>query len=64
MLIVKRPRKLVSIAHAYSLALSRRLANEMARVGQGEWEVTAVAPTLFYENYRPVPLRIAPDEAC
>jgi glycosyltransferase involved in cell wall biosynthesis len=64
MLIVKRPRRLVSIAHAYSVSMSRRLANEMARAGAGEWEVTAVAPTLFYENYRPVPLEIAAGESC
>lgn len=64
MLIVKRPRRLVSIAHAYCVSLSRRLANEMARASHGEWEVTAVAPTLFYENYRAVPLEIAAGEQC
>jgi glycosyltransferase involved in cell wall biosynthesis len=61
---VKRPRRLLSVAHAYSVSLSRRLANEMARAGGGEWEVTAIAPPLFYENYRPVRLELAPDEPC
>jgi glycosyltransferase involved in cell wall biosynthesis len=58
----KRPRRLLTIAHAYSVTLSRRLANEMARAGRGLWEVTAVAPLVFYENYRPVLLTPAPDE--
>ncbi len=60
----RRPRRLLSIAHAYSVSLSRRLANEMARAGEGRWEVTAVAPNLFYENYRPVRLNIERDEVC
>ncbi len=64
MIVVKRPRRLVSIAHSYCVSLSRRLANEMARVSAGEWEVTAIAPTLFYENFRPVPLEVSADEPC
>jgi glycosyltransferase involved in cell wall biosynthesis len=60
----RRPRRLLSIAHAYSVTLSRRLANEMARVSNGQWEVTAAAPSVFYENYRPVRLDLQPDEAC
>ena len=38
-----RPLKLVSIAHSYVVALNRRLAHELAKVGEGRWEVTAVA---------------------
>ena len=56
-------RKLVSIAHSYCVALNRRLAHEMARVGQGRWEVTAVAPSFFQGDLRPVYLEDFPDEA-
>ena len=36
----------------------------MARVGNGRWEVTAVAPTSAYENLRDVPLEVSSDELC
>lgn len=61
-----RPYRLLSIAHSYVVTLNRRLANEMARVGAGKWEVTAIAPTYFHggRDLRPVTLRALKDEAC
>jgi glycosyltransferase involved in cell wall biosynthesis len=57
-------RRLLTIAHSYCVALNRRLANEMARVGAGEWEVTAVAPSFFHGDLRSVPLERIEGEAC
>lgn len=52
----RQSRKLISIAHSYCVALNRRLAHEMARAGDGRWEVTAAAPQFFHGDLRPVPL--------
>ena len=56
----RRPRRLITIGHSYCVALNRRLAHEMARVGGGGWEVTAVAPAYFHGDLRPVPLEPDP----
>jgi glycosyltransferase involved in cell wall biosynthesis len=53
---MSRPRKLVTIAHSYVVALNRRLAHEMARAGAGRWEVTAVAPRFVHGDLRPIAL--------
>ncbi|HKO97114.1 MAG TPA: glycosyltransferase family 4 protein [Pyrinomonadaceae bacterium] len=58
-----RPRKILTISHSYCVALNRRLAHEMARVGQGNWEVTAVAPSFFQGDLRPIALEDFPGEA-
>ncbi|HEY9873150.1 MAG TPA: glycosyltransferase family 4 protein [Candidatus Obscuribacterales bacterium] len=58
------PRKLLSIAHSYGVALNRRLVNEIARIGKGEWEVTAVAPAFLVGDLRPIPLETDPNEIC
>lgn len=60
---VARPRRVLSIAHSYSVALNRRLAHEMALTGQGEWEITAVAPSFFRGDLRPIELEPFPGEA-
>jgi glycosyltransferase involved in cell wall biosynthesis len=60
---MKRARRLVSISHSYVVTLNRRLANEMARVGAGQWEVTAVAPRFFHGDLSPIELQREPDEA-
>lgn len=60
----RRPRRLLSIAHSYSVALNRRLAHEMARGGGNEWEVTAVAPAFFHGDLRPIALEAQPGELC
>jgi glycosyltransferase involved in cell wall biosynthesis len=57
-------RRLVSIGHSYTVGLNRRLAHEMARVGEGRWEVTAVAPNFLHGDLRPITLVVAPDEPC
>jgi phosphatidylinositol alpha-1,6-mannosyltransferase len=61
-----RPRRLLSIAHSYVVAMNRRLAHEMARVGGDRWEVTAVAPTYFHggNDLRPVRLETNGPEPC
>ena len=58
------PRRLLTIAHSYCVALNRRLAHEMARAGGAQWEVTAVAPRFFHGDLRPVPLEAQPGELC
>lgn len=64
MLTTRRPRRLVSIAHSYCVALNRRLAHEMARAGGNDWEVTAVAPSFFKGELRPIKLEEYPGEQC
>lgn len=60
----RRPRRLLTIGHAYSVALNRRLAHEIARVAGDEWEVTAVAPAFFHGDLRPIPVEAQPGERC
>ena len=50
------PIRLLSIGHSYSVALNRRLTNEIARVGKGRWEVATAAPEFVAGDLRPVPL--------
>lgn len=57
-----RPRRLLSIAHSYVVAQNRRLAHEMARQSGGRWEVTAVAPSFFHGDLRPIPIEPFPEE--
>jgi glycosyltransferase involved in cell wall biosynthesis len=60
----QHPRRLLTIAHSYCVALNRRLAHEMARAGGEQWEVTAVAPRFFHGDLRPIPLEPQPGELC
>jgi glycosyltransferase involved in cell wall biosynthesis len=60
---VRRPRRLISVSHSYVVTLNRRLANELARVGAGSWEVTAVAPRFFHGDLSPISLRREAGEA-
>jgi glycosyltransferase involved in cell wall biosynthesis len=55
---------LISIAHSYCVALNRRLVNEIAEAGKGTWEVTAVSPSHFYGDLRPIPMEPAEGESC
>lgn len=57
-----RPRRLLTVAHSYCVALNRRLADEMAKAGRDRWEVTAVAPTFMHGDLRPIPLELREDE--
>ncbi|MCP3058565.1 glycosyltransferase family 4 protein [Myxococcus sp. K38C18041901] len=59
---MQRPRRLVTVSHSYVVTLNRRLANEMARVGGGAWDVTAVAPRFFHGDLRPIHLQADTDE--
>jgi glycosyltransferase involved in cell wall biosynthesis len=56
--------RLLSISHSYCVALNRRLAHEMARLGQERWDVTAVAPVFFNGELRPISLELGQNEAC
>ena len=60
----QHPRRLLTIAHSYCVALNRRLAHEMARAGGEQWQVTAVAPRFFHGDLRPIPLEPQPGELC
>jgi glycosyltransferase involved in cell wall biosynthesis len=57
-------RKILTIGHAYAVAMNRRLAHEMARLDPERWEITVVAPRYFHgsNDLRPISLTIAPDE--
>jgi glycosyltransferase involved in cell wall biosynthesis len=59
-----KTRKLLSIGHSYVVTLNRRLVNEIARLGQGEWEVTAVAPSFMHGDLRAQYLEADPKEIC
>lgn len=56
--------RIISIAHSYCVALNRRLANEMARAGGEGWEITAVAPSFFHGDLRPIELERSHGELC
>lgn len=56
------PRRLLSIAHSYSVGSNRRLASELARTG--EWDVTAVAPRRFHGDFGWHSFEVMPDERC
>lgn len=49
-------KRLLSVGHSYVVALNRRLAEEMARVGRGRWEVEVVAPKFFHGDLRRIRL--------
>jgi glycosyltransferase involved in cell wall biosynthesis len=57
-----RPRRLLTISHSYPVALNRRLAAELSRAGEGNWEVTAVSPERYHGDLRHVTLERVPDE--
>jgi glycosyltransferase involved in cell wall biosynthesis len=59
-----RPRRILSIGHSYCVALNRRLAHEMARVGGAQWEVTAVAPAFFHGDFGDVACERIAGESC
>jgi hypothetical protein len=60
----RRPRRILSIGHSYCVALNRRLAHEMARVGGSDWEVTAVAPAYFPADLRAIECERIAGELC
>ena len=59
-----KTRKLLSIGHSYVVSLNRRLVNEIARLGQGEWEVTSVAPSFMHGDLRSMRLERDFGEIC
>ncbi|MCE9672341.1 glycosyltransferase family 4 protein [Myxococcus stipitatus] len=60
---MKRTRRLVTVSHSYVVALNRRLANEMARVGGESWDVTAIAPRSFHGDLSALSLQREAHEA-
>jgi glycosyltransferase involved in cell wall biosynthesis len=58
------PIRILTIGHSYCIALNRRLAHEMAQVGGEGWDVTAIAPSFFCGDLRPVPMERTGQEAC
>ncbi|MBN8628070.1 MAG: glycosyltransferase family 4 protein [Planctomycetes bacterium] len=59
-----RTNKLLTVGHSYVVALNRRLAHEMAVVGQGRWEVTVAAPDFVHGDLRPIRCEPSTGEAC
>lgn len=59
-----KPRRLLTVGHSYVVALNRRLAHEMAKVGAGRWDVTVAAPRHMVGDLRPIELERFADEAC
>lgn len=59
-----RARRLLTVGHSYCVALNRRLANEMAKVGNGRWAVTVVAPSVFHGDLRRVRTEAFDGERC
>lgn len=57
-----RPKRLITIAHSYVVALNRRLGQEMAKVGQPDWDVHVVAPSFIHGDLRPIPFEQSPDD--
>ncbi len=55
-------RRLLTIAHSYAVALNRRLAHELARVGVDRWSVTAVAPRFLHGDLRAIRFEPHPDD--
>src|ERR1700742_4716971 len=58
----RRARRLITISHSYVVGVNRRLAHEMARVG--DWEVTAVAPSFFHGELSPITFEPQENELC
>ena len=55
-------RRIISVAHSYIAAVNRRLAHEIALVG--DWDVTAVAPSFFHTDLRPMKMERCGHEQC
>ncbi len=62
--MIARPLRLLTVGHSYVVALNRRLPHEIARVGGGRWEVTAVAPRFVRAELRDIALEVRTDELC
>lgn len=56
------PRRLLTVAHSYVVALNRRLAQEMARLDPSRWEVVCVAPQFLHGDLRPIRMEPAEGE--
>jgi glycosyltransferase involved in cell wall biosynthesis len=56
--------RILSIGHSYVVALNRRLINEIARLGDKDWQVTAVAPTFLHGDLRPLHLQVDSQDVC
>jgi glycosyltransferase involved in cell wall biosynthesis len=57
-------KRVLTISHSYVVGMNRRLADEMARQGNGRWSVTAAAPKSYHGDLRPIVLERDADEAC
>jgi glycosyltransferase involved in cell wall biosynthesis len=57
-------KRLLTIGHSYVVGQNRRLAHEMAVAGEGEWEVTAVAPAWLAGDLREIALESLAGERC
>ena len=49
------PRTLLTVGHSYAVALNRKLADAVAKAGNGRWTVTVIGPTFVHGDLRPIP---------
>jgi glycosyltransferase involved in cell wall biosynthesis len=61
---MSRPLRLLTIGHSYVVASNRLLAHAMAVAGDGEWQVTAVAPRSFPGDLRTIEAEPIAGERC
>jgi glycosyltransferase involved in cell wall biosynthesis len=59
-----RRRRLLTVGHSYIIPLNRRLAHEMARVGENDWEVVCVSPNVYHADLGLARFERIPDEPC
>jgi glycosyltransferase involved in cell wall biosynthesis len=59
-----RRRRLLTVGHSYVIPLNRRLAHELARVGERGWDVTCVSPSAYHADLGLARFRALPDEPC
>ncbi len=59
---MKPSRKLLTLGHSYIVALNRRLANEMSRIGSVDWDITVAAPIALKGDLRPLQLQSNTDD--
>jgi glycosyltransferase involved in cell wall biosynthesis len=57
-------KKILSIGHSYVVGLNRRLVNEIARIGDGKWEVHAITPSRLNNDFRHFEYRSEPTDIC
>jgi glycosyltransferase involved in cell wall biosynthesis len=61
---MSKRRRLLTVGHAYVVAMNRRVAHELARVGRDDWEVTCVSPRSYHADLGLEHFSALADEPC